>query len=182
MNAVQELDNSLHVAGVDRLPRAILSLSDADADAAHLKSIQRMLARATVRKPFKDSSNYRFKDIEELYLQATYQGSPTFVRDALNYLRLYEALATEMRLTNDLPDLWFDARIPQDVAESLIDRIAKVNQLDCKLASTRMIWGKLHALRGRVYARRLFGDACAEMDGHSAIFIPRCGRIRSLTK
>lgn len=171
MNAVQELDNALHVAGVDRLPRAILSFSAADADAAHLKSIQRMLARATVRKPFKDSSNYRFKDIEELYLQATYRESPTFVRDALNYLRLYEALAIEIRrLKNDLPDLWFDARMPRGVAESLIGRIAGVCHLDRKLASTKVISGKLHALRGRSQARKLFGDACAEMDGYSTIF------------
>jgi hypothetical protein len=173
-DVIRDFERALRAPGSSPLPRAILELplSGSEEDAVK-HTLHDMLIRTTVLKAFDNLAEFNFKDVDVLYAESRSAGSSEYVVDALNYLRLYQALAVHMR-TLALGGSWFGASISRD-ASNMIAALEKVNGLDPGLMSTKLMLGKLWALQDRPSARQLFEDATAGFEKDLGVFQHDCG-------
>lgn len=161
LSPLQELDLALQTPADKPLPRSVIDIpGDQPANATYLAHAQRMLIRATVRKPFRDPAAHAFKDIDALYVEARSCACPRYVIETLNYLRLYQALAAHIRrLDLDASGRWFHDQSFESTAPALRGAIEATDELDTQLTSTKLILGKLQALDNRERARHFFATA-----------------------
>jgi hypothetical protein len=168
---INDLTRALRAPEVSiTLPRAILELGFAEDEETVKQSLQRMVCDTTVLKEFDDPQEFNFKDVDALYAESVRESSPTYVVDALNYVRLYQALAKQMRTLDLDGEKWFGASMPHHAAAGLIAAVDAVEGFDATLLSSKLVLGKLYALQSRDAASRLFSSAHAELHDQFDVF------------
>lgn len=159
ISPIQELDLALRAKMPPSLPRRVLSLEASSQSPELLRHASRMIVRATVRRDFHDPSNYSFKDVDSLYLESLEVECPDYLREALNYLRIYQALAQGIRRTAlDTSEHWFDSQSLTQALPRLLATVEGVTAFAPQRASSAVVLGKIHAMQSRSVARRCFED------------------------
>lgn len=145
------------------LPRAILDARFSELDP---KIVGRVLAlltyRATVLRLFDRLENFNFKDIDALYMESCEANCVGYITEALNYLRLHQALARQLRRMDWPTEWWFGTKMSPTATRRVIGAVEHVAGFDGSLVSSALVLGKAHALGERSSkARELFSYATA---------------------
>jgi len=162
----------------ERLPRAILGvrLSESDDDRDIKEALRQLILHTTVLNPFNDTSEFRFGDVNELYRLSREADCTDHVVEVLNYLRLYQALAELIRpLIADTNEVWFGHRALSNAVDEFIGAVESLDDFDQTLMSTLLVLGKLHGLRDRAEARRMFVRSKPGLDAYIGVFMGELG-------
>jgi len=172
VSPIQRLDLALRAKTPSSLPREILTLDASCQSSDLLHHASRMIVRATVRRDFDDPSNYQFKDVESLYLESLQVDCPDYLREALNYLRIYQGLARCIRqISLDASEYWFDSQSLARALPRLLAAVENVTAFDPQRASSAIILGKINAIHGRAVARQYFEN----VEFNSSVLQHDCG-------
>lgn len=107
-----------------------------------------LLRRLVVLKPFDDPNQYVFPEAEALYAES--EGS---AREAANYLRIYQAIASELR---GVKGDWFAGMLQnRETRDRLIRAVESLPGFDPYLTSSHIVLGKIEALCNRAAAASL---------------------------
>ena len=171
-----EFERALRAPGQSPLPRAVLGLKPTEVDKTDFKrALGSVIYQTTALKAVHKRSEFDFKDVDSLYVESLRSACPTYLVEALNYLRLYQALAECMRLLNlGKGERWFSTDLHKDSAR-LIAAVEGVHAFEPDLVSSRLVLAKLWALQDRGAARRLFAEAITDLDSDLGIFHHDCG-------
>jgi hypothetical protein len=178
VRAVQELQHALCSAVDERLPRAILGvrLSGGDDDRDIKEALRQLILHTTVLNPFNDTGEFRFGNINALYHRSREAGCTEHVVEVLNYLRLYQALVELIRpLIADVNDVWFGHRVLPNAADEFVGAVESLENFDRTLMSSLLVLGKLHGLRDRAEARRMFVRSKPGLDAYIGVFMGELG-------
>ena len=157
--AIADFERALLAPGEERLPTELLRLGPA-AGAAE-RALNGVVNRATTYVNLSAATGPRFKDVGALYGDAVRFGSPCFVVEALNYLRLYDALGPVLGGLDVMGRSWFGAALPDEETGRLTAAVEATPGFDPGLMSSGLMLGKLEALRDRTEAARAFARALA---------------------
>jgi hypothetical protein len=178
VRAVQELQHALCSRVDERLPRAILGvrLSGSDDDRDIKEALRQLILHTTVLNPFNDTGEFRFGDVNELYHRSREADCTDHVVEVLNYLRLYQALAELIRpLIVDANEVWFGHCALPNAVDEFVGAVESLEDFDPTLMSTLLVLGKLHGLRDRAEARRMFVRSKPGLDAYIGVFMGELG-------
>lgn len=177
-DAIRNLVSSLTTPGPGMLPREALGHLAEEVDQRLIEQrLSRMLYDLTVLRPFNGPDEFAFGSIDTRYLEAIRADSPSYLIEALNYLRLYRAVAQRFcRVVENANERWFESALPS-AEETLIDAVEELPEFNSQLLSSKIVLGKLRALRRRNLARQDFQSSIAagNFDQTMGVFGHDCG-------
>lgn len=178
VDIVRNLEVSLRAETSLPLPRAILDVRPLDEHEAKevIETLRLLLVHTTVLRRFDSGSEFHFKDVDQLLREAVQIPCHDRVIEALNYLRLYQALAKQIRpLIENTYEVWYGNRSLVNSAAKFIHAIEDLDDFDPTLLSSRIVLGKLHALHDRHEANQLFTRAKAGFEDPIHLFLGEIG-------
>lgn len=173
VDAIRELERSLLTGSRSRLPRGIVDLRPASEaeEREFMEVLRQLLTRTTALRAFDGKGEFQFGDVDALYFEALDGGSPGYVVEALNYLRLYQALAAQLRPLLGGSPVWFGDPLSAHGAQLLLRSIEARPAFDRTLLSSALALGKVHALSSREDASRVFSESRRSLEGLIPVFM-----------
>lgn len=180
MNSVKvitDFETALLSARTERLPRTILDIRPSkDEERAAILALRRLHGRTLVYRALDSPREFCFKDVADLYLEGYRSECPEYVVELLNYLRLYQAVAGLIRsLEFNSAEVWFAGGAVPCAAEQLLASVADLPAFDENLLSSKLILGKLQALKSRKVAATTFAASREALKRHIHLFLGELG-------